>query len=67
MDADLCFASATELSQLIRTKQVGIVELVELFYQRISDLNPKLNAYLTLCEEQALACLRWVQGWSRCP
>jgi len=61
MDADLCFTSATDLSKLIRTKQVGIVELVEMFYQRISDLNPKLNAYLALCQDQALSNARHAQ------
>ena len=61
MDADLCFTSATDLSKLIGTKQVGIVELVEMFYQRIFDLNPKLNAYLALCQDQALSDARNAQ------
>ena len=55
MATDLSFTSATELRRLIDEKQVSIVELVESFYRRIDDLNPKLNAYLTLCREQALA------------
>jgi aspartyl-tRNA(Asn)/glutamyl-tRNA(Gln) amidotransferase subunit A len=55
MDSELCFAPATELRQKIAAREVSIVELTELFYQRISELNPKLNAYLALCPEQALA------------
>ena len=31
MDADLCFASATELRKLIDAKKVSIIELTELF------------------------------------
>ncbi len=31
MDSDLCFAPATELRDLIKAKEVSIVELVELF------------------------------------
>ena len=55
MDAELCFAPATEIRRLIAEKQVSIAELVELFYQRIAELDPKLNSYLTLCPDEALA------------
>ena len=54
MDADMAFAPATELRRLIQSKEVSIVELVELFYQRIDSINPRLNAYLALCQDQAL-------------
>ena len=54
MDQELSFAPATELRQKIDAKEVSIVELTELFYQRIESLNPQLNAYLALCPEQAL-------------
>jgi aspartyl-tRNA(Asn)/glutamyl-tRNA(Gln) amidotransferase subunit A len=62
MDADLCFAPATELRRLIDTKAVSIVELTELFYRRIEELNPRLNAYLALCPDQALAAAQAAQG-----
>jgi aspartyl-tRNA(Asn)/glutamyl-tRNA(Gln) amidotransferase subunit A len=61
MDADLCFASATRLSRLIRSREVSVVELAELFYRRIEELNPRLNAYLALCPDQALATARAAQ------
>jgi len=61
MDADLAFASATDLRQLIDSKEVSIVELVELFYRRIEEFNPKLNAYLALCADEALADARDAQ------
>ena len=55
MDKELCFAPATELREAIRSKKVSVPELVELFYNRIQEHNPKLNAYLALCQEQAMA------------
>ncbi|MDA0734527.1 MAG: amidase [Chloroflexi bacterium] len=55
IDQELCFASATELRQKIDAKEVSIVELTELFYRRIEEFNPKLNAYLALCHDQAIA------------
>ncbi len=54
MDTDLCFAPATEIRDLIRTKKISILELTELFCRRIEELNPKLNAYLALCLDQAV-------------
>ena len=51
---DLFFTPATELRRLIDNKQVSVVELTEMFYRRIEDLNPKLNAYLALCPDQAM-------------
>ena len=61
MDADLCFTSATELARMIAAKDVSVVELTELLYQRIAELNPRLNAYLALCPDQALAQARAAQ------
>ena len=54
MEAELAFASATDIAGLIRSKKASIPELVEMFYQRIEGLNPKLNAYLALCPEVAI-------------
>ena len=61
MATELSFTSATELRRLIDEKRVSIVELVESFYQRIDGLNPKLNAYLALCPDQALAAAQAAQ------
>ena len=61
MDSELCFASATELRSKIDDKEISIVELTQLFLDRIQLLNPKLNAYLTVCEEQALAAAQEAQ------
>lgn len=61
MANDLFFTSAAELRGLIDTKQVSIVELTEMFYRRIEELNPRLNAYLALCPDQALEQARNAQ------
>ena len=62
MDTDLSFASATELTRLIAARKTSVVELTELFYRRIDELNPRLNAYLALCPDQALAQARAAQA-----
>ncbi len=61
MESDISFASATELRRQIAAKDVSIIELTELFYRRIEQLNPQLNAYLSLCPDQALAAAKQAQ------
>ena len=55
MDEQLAFTSATELRQLIRSRQVSCVEITEFFCRRIEEFNPTLNAYLTPCPELAMS------------
>ncbi len=57
-DTDLAFTSAWRLAQLIRTKKLSPVELVQCLIRRIEALNPRLNAYLTVAFDQALADAR---------
>ena len=61
MDRDLAFASAVELRKLIDSKSVSVVELTQLFLERIEEFNPKLNAYLAMRPDQALADARAAQ------
>ena len=58
VDKELAFSSAWELRGLIAAGQVSPVELTELFLSRIEELNPKLNAYLTVTAEEAMASAR---------
>lgn len=51
--ADLYFMPATEMSKLIRAKEISPVELTEIFLERIAELNPKLNAFCTLTPKMA--------------
>ena len=61
MDASLAFTSAVEMRRLIGSKEVSVPELVEFFYQRIEQLDPRLNAYLALCPDQAMDQARAAQ------
>ncbi|HKI11469.1 MAG TPA: amidase [Candidatus Acidoferrum sp.] len=53
-DAQLAFASIDEIASLYRRAKLSPVELTRFLLDRIGRLNPRFNAYLTLCEEQAL-------------
>jgi Asp-tRNA(Asn)/Glu-tRNA(Gln) amidotransferase A subunit family amidase len=56
---DLTTKSATELVRLIRTRGVSPVEVVEAHLRRIEQLNPSLNAIVTLADnlmDRARAC-----------
>ena len=57
-DSDLTFSPAWRLRQLIGEKRVSPVELTELFLRRIEELNPTLNAYLTVAADPALESAR---------
>ena len=52
--SDIPFLSATELSQLIKSKEVSPVEAVEGYLERISQVDSKINSYITVCGEEAL-------------
>ena len=58
MSADLAFMNAIELRAAIRSGEVSSVEATENFFQRIERLDPQLNSYLALCQDQALADAR---------
>jgi aspartyl-tRNA(Asn)/glutamyl-tRNA(Gln) amidotransferase subunit A len=55
---DLCYAPATELARLIRTKALSPVELTRAVLERIDALNPIVNAFCTLTPEMAEAAAR---------
>ena len=52
-DERLCWTPATELAVLIRKKKISPVEVLDAVLDRIERLNPKLNAFVTLTDEQA--------------
>jgi amidase len=51
--SELCFRSAIELTQLIRTKKFSARELLAAHLEQIERTNPKVNAIITLVAEQA--------------
>ncbi len=52
---DLVFKSGQELAALIKARTVSPVEVVQAFLDRIDALNPKVNAYITVTRDRALA------------
>jgi len=56
--ADLAYTPATELVALIRAKKLSPVELTRAVLERIERLNPRLNAFVTVTAEAALAAAR---------
>ena len=54
-DLELCYTPATDLARAIRSKALSPVELLKNTFARIHQLNPKLNAFCLLLEEEALA------------
>ncbi|MDH7942415.1 Asp-tRNA(Asn)/Glu-tRNA(Gln) amidotransferase subunit GatA [Pseudohongiella sp. SYSU M77423] len=46
--------TVAELSAALDRKDVSSVELTQAYLDRIEKLNPDLNAYITVCKEQAL-------------
>ena len=51
---ELFYASATTLARCIRDRELCSEEIVQAHLQRISAINPSLNAVVQLAEEQAL-------------
>ena len=58
IDENLAFAPSHELAALIADKQVSPVEITQLYYDRIERLDDKLNSYLTLTQDDAMASAR---------
>jgi len=52
---ELAFASIEEVGKLFRKRKLSPFELTKLILARIEQLNPKLNAYITVTAELAIA------------
>jgi amidase len=55
------FLSASEIADLIRTKEVSPVEVIEAHIRRIEEVNPKLNAFVTTTFDSAREAARAAQ------
>ena len=53
-NANLTYMSLAELSSLILEKDISALEITKTFLDRIDELQTKLNAYITICREEAL-------------
>lgn len=61
MSVDLTYSDATRLAELIRSKAVSPVEVVQAHLHRIEALNPTLNAIVTVADD-ALRCARMAEA-----
>ena len=52
---DLCFLPATVLQRLYRSRKISPLEVMQAVLARIDGVNPRVNAYVTLVRESALA------------
>ena len=52
---DLAFATIEQIATLYRKRKLSPVELTKLMLERIEQINPKINAYITVTGEVALA------------
>ena len=55
---DLAYSSATELAKLLRGKELSPVEITEATLARAEASAPVLNAFVTLCGDQAMAAAK---------
>ena len=55
---ELCYLPALELRERYRRRELSPVEVAEAVLARIERLNPRLNAYVTVTAERALADAR---------
>ena len=56
--AELAFASATELARRIKNREIGCVELLRHYLDRVDRFNPDLNAIIVDVRDEALACAK---------
>jgi aspartyl-tRNA(Asn)/glutamyl-tRNA(Gln) amidotransferase subunit A len=52
-DSDLCFLSIAEAAKLLRARKISPLELVDAALDRIEQLNPALNAFITIVAARA--------------
>ena len=52
---ELAFASATELARRIKAREVGCVEMLKMYFDRVDSYNTDLNAIIVQMREAALA------------
>src|SRR6202048_3054206 len=51
MSSEIIYSDATKLAELIRTREVSPVEVVQAHLERIEAVNPKLNAIVTVVDD----------------
>ncbi len=59
---ELCFLSIAQIAEQIKTKAVSPVEVTQAYLDRIPEVDPLLNTYLTVTAEHALASARHAES-----
>jgi amidase len=59
---ELAFLSAVEQARLVRSGEISSTELVGASLERIERLDPRLNSFVTICAEEALAAAAHVDS-----
>lgn len=49
----LCYTPAVDLAEMIRSREISPVEVVDAFLERIDEINPKVNAFCTVTADTA--------------
>lgn len=57
-DANPCLLTIAEVAPLLRAKRLSPVDLTRAYLDRIDALNPKINAFITILRDEALANAR---------
>ncbi|MCH7620277.1 MAG: Asp-tRNA(Asn)/Glu-tRNA(Gln) amidotransferase subunit GatA [Chloroflexi bacterium] len=60
--SEIPFLPATQLARLIQTREVSPVEATQAYLDRIEQVDGKLNSYITVCNEEALASARQAEA-----
>src|SRR5262245_51397982 len=58
MSDELAYTSAAELAALIATRKVSPVEIVDTVFELIEKTQPTINAFITVCAEEARAAAK---------
>jgi aspartyl-tRNA(Asn)/glutamyl-tRNA(Gln) amidotransferase subunit A len=61
-DSELVFKSGQELGSLLKSRQVTAVDVVRAYLARVEALNPKVNAFITVTADHALARAKQVDA-----
>ena len=61
-ELEICYLSATDMANAIKTRKLSPVEIMEAILHRIERLNPKVNAYCTLVAESAMKQARQAEA-----
>lgn len=56
--SNLPFQTIVTLSSLINSREISPVELTAAFLERISTVDPKINSYITVCADRAMAAAK---------